>query len=391
MRIGIFTDTFTPEINGVATSCSLLFEVLKNNGHEVFVFTTGDKTYYDEKEHIYRIKGVTLKRIYNYKLVFPFSIKILKFIKNLNLDVIHANTEYGVGLIGFNAAKRYKIPLVYTFHTMIEYYTYYITHGFLDNIAKDIVRKLIKKYVYNSDETIVPSEATKKYFKSINSRKYINVVPTGLSLDTFIKNALAHKENKESLKKTLQIPSNFKVFLIIGRISKEKNFNETLAYINSFIKKYNYEKVKVLVVGDGPYLEELKKECDNLNMNQYVSFLGKVPHEEVSKYYAISDVFINSSITETQGLTYLEALASNTIVLARKADFLEGVIIDNESGFIYKNENDFIKHLVTILNLSNSDKERINNNTKKILDKYSISSFYNNILRVYNRAIKDHY
>ena len=126
-------------------------------------------------------------------------------------------------------------------------------------------------------------------------------------------------------------------------------------------------------------------------MNQYVSFLGKVPHEEVSKYYAISDVFINSSITETQGLTYLEALASNTIVLARKADFLEGVIIDNESGFIYKNEDDFIKHLVTILNLSNSDKERINNNTKKILDKYSISSFYNNILRVYNRAIKDHY
>ena len=391
MRIGIFTDTFTPEINGVATSCSLLFEVLKNNGHEVFVFTTGDKTYYDEKEHIYRIKGVTLKRIYNYKLVFPFSIKILKFIKNLNLDVIHANTEYGVGLIGFNAAKRSKIPLVYTFHTMIEYYTYYITHGFLDNIAKDIVRKLIKKYVYNSDETIVPSEATKKYFKLINSRKYINVVPTGLSLDTFIKNALAHKENKENLKKTLQIPSNFKVFLIIGRISKEKNFDETLAYINSFIKKYNYEKIKVLVVGDGPYLEELKKECDNLNMNQFVSFLGKVPHEEVSKYYAISDVFINSSITETQGLTYLEALASNTIVLARKADFLEGVIIDNESGFIYKNENDFIKHLVTILNLSNSDKERINNNTKKILDKYSISSFYNNILRVYNRAIKDHY
>ena len=391
MRIGIFTDTFTPEINGVATSCSLLFEVLKNNGHEVFVFTTGDKTYYDEKEHIYRIKGVTLKRIYNYKLVFPFSIKILKFIKNLNLDVIHANTEYGVGIIGFNAAKRYKIPLVYTFHTMIEYYTYYITHGFLDNIAKDIVRKLIKKYVYNSDETIVPSEATKKYFKLINLRKYINVVPTGLSLDTFIKNALAHKENKENLKKTLQIPNNFKVFLIIGRISKEKNFDETLAYINSFINKYNYEKVKVLVVGDGPYLEELKKECDNLNMNQYVSFLGKVPHEEVSKYYAISDVFINSSITETQGLTYLEALASNTIVLARKADFLEGVIIDNESGFIYKNENDFIKHLVTILNLSNSDKERINNNTKKILDKYSISSFYKNILRVYNRAIKDHY
>ena len=391
MRIGIFTDTFTPEINGVATSCSLLFEVLKNNGHEVFVFTTGDKTYYDEKEHIYRIKGVTLKRIYNYKLVFPFSIKIHKFIKSLNLDVIHANTEYGVGLIGFNAAKRYKIPLVYTFHTMIEYYTYYITHGFLDNIAKDIVRKLIKKYVYNSDETIVPSEATKKYFKLINSRKYINVVPTGLSLDTFIKNALAHKENKENLKKTIQIPSNFKVFLIIGRISKEKNFDETLAYINSFIKKYNYEKVKVLVVGDGPHLEELKKECDNLNMNQYVSFLGKVPHEEVSKYYAISDVFINSSITETQGLTYLEALASNTIVLARKADFLEGVIIDNESGFIYKDENDFIKHLVTILNLSNSDKERINNNTKKILDKYSISSFYNNILRVYNRAIKDHY
>ena len=94
MKIGIFTDTFAPEINGVATSCESLFNVLKKQGHDVYLFTTGKKTFYDANTHIYRIHGLFLKQLYGYRLVSPLRCKIYKFIKNLHLDVIHINTEY---------------------------------------------------------------------------------------------------------------------------------------------------------------------------------------------------------------------------------------------------------------------------------------------------------
>ena len=143
MKIGIFTDTYYPELNGVATSCESLFNVLKKEGHEVYLFCPGKKTHYDKDSHILRIHGLFLKRLYGYRLVAPFKSKVTKFIKELHLDLIHINTEYGVGLIGVRCSKKYNIPIVYTYHTNLEEYTYYITKGFLDNEAKRLLRKIL--------------------------------------------------------------------------------------------------------------------------------------------------------------------------------------------------------------------------------------------------------
>ncbi len=392
MRIAIFTDTFTPEINGVATSCASLFNVLKKNGHDVYLFTTGKETVIDEDKHIIRLKGKTLKKLYGYRLVFPKNRKAIYEFKKLNFDIIHVNTEYGVGLIGFNISKKFDIPLVYTYHTMLENYTYYITHNLhlFDYFAKKMLRKLTKKYCNDSTEIIAPSIATKDYLISLKINKYINVVPTGFDFTRFLNTDRNSKKILE-IKKTLQIPDNYKIFLCLGRVAKEKSFDLIIQYFNDFLLSHNYIKAKLLIVGDGPYLNELKKLVVKDNIGNDVIFVGKVMQSEVNYYYALSDIYLNASITETQGLTYMEAMASKTLLLTRRANFLENVIIDYKNGFYFDNQKEFNEKIDFILSLNEKQKEMISNNALKTIDCYSDDTFYKNIMIAYNRALKDKY
>lgn len=390
MKIGIFTDTYYPELNGVATSCESLFNVLKKEGHEVYLFCPGKKTHYDKDSHIFRIHGLFLKRLYGYRLVAPFKSKLTKFIKELHLDLIHINTEYGVGLIGVRCSKKYNIPIVYTYHTNLEEYTYYITKGILDNEAKRLLRKILRKYCYDVDEVIVPSQDTKLRLQNIGVNKFINVVPTGFDFTRF----LLAKEDKEKcleIKKTLQITDQNIVLLCLGRIAKEKNFSEVIDNFRIFLNKTKNYHYKLLMVGDGPFLKYIKKQVEKYHLERNIIFTGKVPLHEIQYYYAISDIYLNASTSETQGLTYMEAMASKLIVLTKKAQFLEGVINDNVSGYYYKDTNEFISKILKISKLTRSQREEITTTAYKVVDKFSVDNFYKNIIKVYNRAIRDRF
>lgn len=387
MKIGIFTDTFAPEINGVATSCESLFNVLKKQGHDVYLFTTGKKTFYDAHTHIYRIHGLFLKQLYGYRLVSPLRCKIYKFIKNLHLDVIHINTEYGVGLIGIHSAKKFKIPIAYTYHTNLDDYTYYVTKGILDKQAKKLLSKILKKYCSDVDELIVPSVSTKERLQKIGVKKYFNVVPTGFDFSRF--DNIIEPEKFAEIKKTLQISDENKILLCLGRLAKEKSFDVIISNFKAFLdrtKKFNY---KLLIVGDGPARKSLDKLVDKYHLTSNVIFVGKVPLERVQYYYQLADVYLNASTTETQGLTYMEAMASNLIVLSKKANYLNDIIIDGISGFYFESNKDFFDKLNIIMNLSKEEADKIRKIAKDKISIYSSEKFYENIMKVYKRAIRD--
>lgn len=387
MKIGIFTDTFAPEINGVATSCESLFNVLKKQGHDVYLFTTGKKTFYDANTHIYRIHGLFLKQLYGYRLVSPLRCKIYKFIKNLHLDVIHINTEYGVGLIGIHSAKKFKIPIAYTYHTNLDDYTYYVTKGILDKQAKKLLSKILKKYCSDVDELIVPSVSTKERLQKIGVKKYFNVVPTGFDFSRF--DNIIEPEKFAEIKKTLQISDENKILLCLGRLAKEKSFDVIISNFKAFLdrtKKFNY---KLLIVGDGPARKSLDKLVDKYHLTSNVIFVGKVPLERVQYYYQLADVYLNASTTETQGLTYMEAMASNLIVLSKKANYLNDIIIDGVSGFYFESNKDFFDKLNIIMNLSKEEADKIRKVAKDKISIYSSEKFYENIMKVYKRAIRD--
>lgn len=387
MKVGIFTDTYPPEINGVATSCEMLKKTLESHGHEVFLVTTNsslNKMIYED--HCLRIPGILLKKLYNYRLAGIFHPKATKIIKSWNLDIIHTQTEGGVGLYARLLAPSLKIPLVYTYHTMYVDYTYYVTKGIMDQSVKNIVKKLSKVLCETCDEFTTPSEKTKNALRGYGVERYINVVPNGIDLDRFEDN----EKNIERIKRYRKENNleDTKILLSLGRIAQEKSIDVLLRGYALFLKKNPSIKTKLLVVGDGPSKPNLEKLAHDLDIKDHVSFIGKVPYEDVPFFYQLADLYLSASTSETQGLTFVEAIASKTLVLCRFDENLVDVIKENQTGFYFGDEESFALKLEKVLNIKENEINQIIEKAYLENKKYSLESFYLNMKEVYDRATR---
>ena len=168
MRIGIFTETYTPYVSGLVTSELMLKNALEKKGHEVYVVTANLQNFryeYDEEEHVLRIPGIPTG-IYNSRLTSIYPIQAVNKIKSWDLDVIHSQTEFAIGTFARIFAKQYNIPIVHTYHTMYEDYVHYITKGHFNRSSKKIVEYLTKFYCDKTiTELIVPTKKAYDLFK----------------------------------------------------------------------------------------------------------------------------------------------------------------------------------------------------------------------------------
>lgn len=391
MRIALLTDTYPPEINGVATSTKTLRDVFIKNGHEVLIVTTS----YSSKEitfedNVLRIPGFEIKAIYGYKMINPWNKKGFKIIKNFKPDVIHVQTDIGVGFLGRFAAKKFHIPLIYTYHTMYEDYTYYVTKGHFERVAVQGLRWFARKVIGISTEFIAPSNKTKDYMRTIGVESYINVIPTGIDFSRF-KKEIVGEELINNKKKELGIDKKDLVFLSLGRIAKEKSIDVVINGYYKFVTSHPKLDTCLLIVGIGPAVPELIEMCDKLGIRDKVKFLGGVNPKDTPLYYRLADIFVSASLTETQGLTFMEAMASEVITLARFDNNLIDVIKDGKSGYFFKDENHFVDVVDNILKMNESEINALKSGALLQLDNYSDTRFYERIKKVYETAIRKNY
>lgn len=388
MRVVIFTDTYPPEINGVATSCFNLTRTLKEHGEEVLVVTTniyGNEL--SKKGDVIRIPGIELKWLYNYRLAYFYNKGAAKLIEDFKPDVFHIQADWGVGQFGSIMAARMKMPTVYTFHSDLEDYTYYVTHGHFDRAARGIIRGYVRYTAHRIDEFITPSSKTKEYMRSIGVDGYINVIPTGIDFGAFCDDLVDEKRLSE-IRKEFQIDQDAYVILSLGRVAKEKSIDLCLKGYAKFLRNKPSKKTLFVIVGGGPALEELKDLSKKLEIDDHVRFLGPVPPKNVPLYYHLGDLFVSASITETQGLTFMESMAAGVPLLARYDDSLLGTIHDMENGFFFIDENDFASKVNYIMSLTKEKRASIIAKAKEGLGPYSLEKFYENIMEVYRRAIR---
>ena len=391
MRIAIFTDTYPPYVNGVSTSCFNLAKVLKAHGHDVLVVAPRPtKGKLELVDGVLYVPGAYLKRYYGFRMTNIFANKPVKIIKKFKPDIIHNQTDWTIAVMARRVAKKFHLPIVYTYHTNYEDYTYYVVREAFDNLAKKLVRTYTMAIANRMTEFITPSDKTKDYMRQSGSDVYINVVPSGIDFSIF-KDSSIDKEKTEQFKKEHNITNKTKVFLILGRLAKEKSMDVSLRGITAYHKKHPKEDVKVLIVGDGPAREELHMLVDKLGINKLVIFVGEVSALEVPFYYHLAHIYTSASITETQGLTFMEAMAAGNIVLARFDHNLEGTIINGQTGFFFTDDDSFALQVEHIFMMSEEEKNSILNAAYQIVDRYSIDNFYKNIMRVYNRAIRKHW
>lgn len=388
MNVVIFCDTYVPEINGVATSIFYLHQTLVEHGHKCLVVTTNsytDKVMVDGDA--IRIPGIRLKRLYGYTIARFYNDKVFEMVRDFKPDLIHLNHDGPIGQFGSICASRLNVATCYTFHTMYEDYSYYVTKGHFDRLARAIIQAYTRLKLNTNNESIAPSLKSKEYLRSAGNDGYINVMPTGIDFRVFDRK----KEDKEAtakLKKELGIDPDDFVLLSLGRVAKEKSIDVCQRGFAAYLKAHPEAKMKMVIVGSGPDINFYKDLASSLGVADKTVFVGAVPPDQTYKYYWLGDCFVSASLSETQGLTFMEAMASSLRVMARYDDNLAGTIIDGKSGFFFYDEDDFVPVLDKVYKQSETDKKKMIEESLKAIEPYSLEAFYNNAMRIYERAIR---
>ena len=258
MRIGLFTDTYLPDINGVVSSVVTLQTELEKHGHEVFVIANHKALTSKWDGNVLRLPGLELKWLYGYKLSTPFHQSAKEEIRKLKLDIIHVHTEFGVGMFGRIVAKYLNIPVVSTYHTMYEDYTHYLIpfeNEEVDRVGRRIVGSVSRVFAENVQAMIAPSEKTKETLLKYGVTTPIYIIPTGLSFEKFnVENI--DVERVCQIRQSYGIKEDEKLVVYVGRIAQEKSIEipiEGFRYVKN-------PKIKMMIVGGGPqrlYGEEI--------------------------------------------------------------------------------------------------------------------------------------
>lgn len=335
MKIGLFTDTYFPIINGISVSVKNLYVSLKERGHEVLIFTNEHDHAMSEQDVIrFKLFKPPKKSLKEFRIGF-ISDKMKDRVKQEKLDIIHIHTEFTMGRLGRKMSKKLGIPMVYTYHTMYEDYTHYLSKRF-GTLLKKTVIKVGLKYANASSCLICP---TSKVFNKFDEYGYTGhkvIIPSGIDFDRFKLENL-DKDTLSDIRKKHHKP--FPHFLFVGRISHEKNIYTLL---KNMVILNQTDSVYLTIIGDGPDKEEYMDYVKSHQLVDKVTFTGMINNTEIPYYYRMADAFVSFSKTETQGLTYIEALASNTPVFAHEDHHLHEIIHDGYNGFLFKDEHAFI-------------------------------------------------
>ena len=390
MRIGIFTETYTPYISGLVTSELMLKNALEKKGHTVYVVTanlTSSKYEYDEKERVLRIPGIPTG-IYDSRLTSIYPIKAINKIKSWDLEVIHSQTEFAIGTFARLFAKQYNIPIVHTYHTMYEDYVHYITKGHFDKSSKKLVEYLTKFYCDKTiNELIVPTKKAYDLFKEkYNVKRNIHIVPTGIEVERFYKEKIDIKKIRE-LKKKYNFSKRDFIAIFVGRIAEEKNVPFLIEVTENIIKeKPNF---KLLIIGNGPDKENYENMVKERNLEKNIIFTGKVAWEAIPIYYQLGDVFVSASQSETQGLTIIEAMAASLPALCIDDESFRNTVIDDLNGYLFKDKKECKEIILKLMN----DKKLLENiqiGARNSAEMHSSKYFAEKVLDVYKLAINNH-
>lgn len=339
MKIGFFTDTYFPQVSGVSTSIHTLKTELENRGHEVYIFTTTDPHVLEDDQRIIRLPSIPFISFKDRRIMVRGMLYAYYEAKELELDIIHTHTEFGVGLLGKITAKSLSIPCVHTYHTMYEDYLHYIAKGKI--IRPTHVKQLSKLYTAHLSGIVCPSQRVVDKLVEYDIDRPMSVIPTGIDISAF---KPVPQEEIDGVKERHQISVDTLLLVSVSRISYEKNIQTLIKGMPAIIKALPH--VKLLIVGDGPYRESLEMMVLGLELTDYVIFVGEVSHQEIAPYYQAGDIFVSASDSETQGLTYTEAMAAKTRVVAKGNVYLNSLFDEESLGLTYEKDEDFAETLI---------------------------------------------
>ena len=380
MNIGLYTDTYFPQISGVATSIKTLKDALERQGHNVFIFTTTDPNVKKGtvEPNVFRFSSIPFVSFTDRRIAFRGLFEATKVAKEVNLDIVHTQTEFALGTIGKYVAHQLDIPAIHTYHTMYEDYLHYILNGHL--LRPYHVKQFVKSYLKNMDGCIAPSGRVEELLRRYGVQSPIRVIPTGVDIQSM------NSDANRDVRKDLGIDADAPVILTLSRIAAEKKINHILNVLPAIIEEI--PNVKFVIAGDGPDVKVLQEQVERLTLEDYVIFAGNVDHGDVGNYYRMADIFVSASDTETQGLTYVEALVAGTPCVVYDTDYTENIFDKDIFGRRFNTQQEMQEEIISLLKQKRAKipQEILQNKLQSI----SSDQFATNVHDFYQYVI-DHY
>lgn len=381
LRIGLFTDTYAPQVNGVSISLQLIFDGLQKRGHQVTVFAPRFPGYKDHEPGVVRLPSLKYLNdppIYVAVLGTPRSTWSLS---RKHFDVLHAHSPLTVGLLAYLTASTKSLPLIYTYHTSITDYTHYVK--FIGGTS--VIRHAARWFSAAStnmigDQIVVPSPKIERLLLEQQVKKPIHVIPNGIDLSNF-----KTSPKPGGLRKRLGIAPEDPVLMSVGRVAPEKRLD---FLIDVFVKIADqFPRAHLVFGGDGSALNDLKHHAAQTSVKDRIHFLGMVPRENLPEVLHDSTVFLSASTTETQGIAMLEGVAAGLPVVAVRDDAFEGFFEDGGNGYIVPLDRDLFAQKLADLLRDPAAMQRFSKRSLELCDKFSIDTQVLSLEKLYMEAI----
>ncbi len=345
MKILMFTNTYLPHVGGVARSVSTFARDLVHLGLEVAVVAPhfqGEDPDQNARVQVMRVPAIQNFNGSDFSVRLPIPFALSERIEAFNPDLIHSHHPFLLGDTAMRVARQRELPLVFTHHTMYEWYTHYVpfdSHG-----MKRFVINLSTQYANMCSAVVAPSQSIAQILRERGVYSKIQVIPTGINLDFFASG------QAESVRQELGLRPETKIIGHVGRLAPEKNLDFLARAVSTAMQEL--PDSVFLLVGEGPSLKGIQTHFAQLGLTDRLLWLGKRSGQDLADAYAGMDVFAFASCTETQGLVLAEAMAASTPVVALDASGAREVVKDKKNGRLLpeqSTEQEFARALTEIL------------------------------------------
>lgn len=380
LRIGLFTDTYAPQVNGVSISLQLISEGLKNRGHQVTIFAPKFPGYKDDQPNVMRLpslKYLNNPPIYVAVLGTPRSTWSLT---RKHFDVLHAHSPLSVGLLAYLTASTKRLPLIYTYHTSITDYTHYVKFIGGTSLMKRTAMWFSSASTNLGDQIIVPSPKFERLLLNQKVRRPIHVIPNGIDLSSF-----QTAKNVGALRNRLKVSADAPILLTVGRMDPEKRLD---FIVDAFVKiSEQIPNVQLAFAGDGSARKDLEEKVNALEIKNKIHFLGMVNRNDLPDILHDATLFLSASTTEVHPISVIEAIASGLPMVAVQDEAFEGMLENDLNGYL--TPLDVNVYAETIIKLLQDKKklEAFGKHSAMLSEKYSIEGQVRALEKLYTEAI----
>jgi len=382
LRIGIFSDTFAPQVNGVAVSLQLIVQGLREAGHDVTVFAPRFSGFEEKEAKIYDFPPLKNLHKASMYVAVSGSSRAARSKDRNQFDVLHAHSPLSLGLLAYLTASVDNLPLIYTHHTPIEDYGRYVRVTGEAHLMRHIKRWLSAASTNIGDQVIVPSDRLKGLLLAQKVMRNIQVIPNGVELERFRRSKIKASGLYHD---RLGLHPDSPLLLYVGRLEPEKNLTFLLDSFEIVSKIYG--NVHLVFAGDGSARKDLEARAASMSNGKRIHFFGTVNRVDLPDLLHEASMFLSASVNEAHPTSLIEAIAAGLPVIAVKDESLEGMVVDGGNGRAVPPDLDLFSEAICDLLANPEFMELFARRSEELSEKFSIESQVGSLLKLYNAAV----